>query len=156
MKGKTQIEDARSMEVSDFGKRRLLTYADSFRELAKSMEEGLVVPRESEEREELLHARRLQENEKGIEQLANYLQKESAGKKRWKSSQGLVRPWVTTSDDKYSRRMIDKMANMPPDCEAVKTFWERKFSDYVLYECQNYFNKETARWSIYLKMRLRR
>lgn len=63
MKGKTQIEDARSMEVSDFGKRRLLTYADSFRELAKSMEEGLVVPRESEEREELLHARRLQENQ---------------------------------------------------------------------------------------------
>ena len=51
------------MEVSDFGKRRLLTYADSFRELAKSMEEGLVVPRESEEREELLHARRLQENQ---------------------------------------------------------------------------------------------
>jgi len=45
---------------------------------------------------------------------------------------------------------------MPPDCEEVKTFWERKFPDYVLYECQNYFNKETARWSIYLKMRLRR
>ena len=101
-------------------------------------------------------ARRLQENERGIEQIANYLQKESAGKKRWKSSQGLIRPWVTTSDDKYSRRMIDKMANMPPDCEEVKTFWDRKFPDYVLYECQNYFNKETARWSIYLKMRLRR
>lgn len=101
-------------------------------------------------------ARRVQENEKGIEQLANYLQKEPAGKKRWKSSQGLIRPWVTTSDDKYSRRMIDKMANLPPDCEAVKEFWERKFPDYTLYECQNYFNKETARWSIYLKMRLRR
>ena len=102
------------------------------------------------------NVKRIQEDENGIEALANYLTKDPAGKKRWKSSQGLVRPWVTTSDDKYSRRMIDKMANMPPDCEEVKTFWERKFPEYVLYECQNYFNKETARWSIYLKMRLRR
>lgn len=102
------------------------------------------------------NARRIQENENGIEQLANYLQKETAGKKRWKSSQGLTRPWVTTSDDKYSRKTIDKMANLPPDCEEVKRFWERKFPEYILYECQNHFNHETARWSIYLKMRLRR
>ena len=102
------------------------------------------------------NCRKIQANEKGIEQLASYLQKEPAGKKRWKNSKGLIRPWVTTSDDKYSRRKIDKLAQMPPDCEEVKTFWERKFPDYVLYECQNYFNQETARWSIYLKMRLRR
>ena len=70
MKGKTQIEDSRSLEVSDYGKRRLLTYADSFRELAKSMEEGLAFPMGSEEtfpyaeeRGELLHTRRLQENQ---------------------------------------------------------------------------------------------
>ena len=102
------------------------------------------------------NARRIQENENGIEQLANYLQKETAGKKRWKSSQGLIRPWVTTSDDKYSRKIIDKMASLPPNCEDVRSFWERKFPDYVLHECQNVFNPETARWSIYLKMRLRR
>ena len=78
MKGKMQIEDARSLEVSDYGKRRLLTYADSFRELAKSMEEGLAgsveagsmenisgegALREPEERGELLQTRRLQENQ---------------------------------------------------------------------------------------------
>ena len=102
------------------------------------------------------NCRKIQANEKGIEQLASYLQKEPAGKKRWKNSKGLVRPWLSVSDDKYSRRKIDKLAQMPPDCEAVRDHWERQFSGYVLYECQHAFNQVTAQWSIYLKMRLRR
>ena len=103
------------------------------------------------------NSKRIRENFlKGIEQIANYLQKEPAGKKRWKNSQNLIRPWMSTSDDKYSRRKIDKMAQLPPDCEAVKEFWERQFPGYMLYECQHYFNQVTSQWSIYLKMRLRR
>ena len=101
------------------------------------------------------NCRKIRANEKGIEQLASYLQKETAGKKRWKSSKGLIRPWLSVSDDKYSRRKIDKLAKMPPDCEAVREHWERQFPGYVLYECQHYFNQVTAKWSIYLKMRLR-
>lgn len=93
---------------------------------------------------------------KGIERIANYLQKEPSGKKRWKNSKNLVRPWLSTSDDKYSRRKIDKLAQLPTDCEAVKEFWEKQFPGYALYECQHYFNHVTAQWSIYLKMRLRR
>lgn len=102
------------------------------------------------------NSKKLRANDNGIEQIANYLQKESAGKKRWKNSKGLIRPWVTTSDDKYSRRKIDKLAQLPTDCEAVKEFWEKQFPGYALYEFQHYFNQVTAQWSIYLKMRLRR
>ncbi len=102
------------------------------------------------------NSKKLRANDNGIEQIANYLQKESAGKKRWKNSKGLVRPWLSVSDDKYSRKKIDKLAQLTPDCEAVKEFWERQFPGYVLYECQHYFNQVTAQWSIYLKMRLRR
>ena len=101
------------------------------------------------------NSKKIRENNNGIEQLANYLQKEPAGKKRWKNSKGLIRPWLSVSDDKYSRRKIDKLAKMPPDCEAVREHWERQFPGYVLYECQHYFNQVTAKWSIYLKMRLR-
>lgn len=101
------------------------------------------------------NSKKIRENNNGIEQLANYLQKEPAGKKRWKNSHDLIRPWLSVSDDKYSRRKIDKLAKMPPDCEAVREHWERQFPDYVLYECQHYFNQVTAKWSIYLKMRLR-
>lgn len=102
------------------------------------------------------NARRIVTNEKGIENLANYLQKEAAGKKRWKNSKGLIRPWVSTADDKYSRKKIDKLAQLPPDCEAVRQYWEKQFPGYQLYECQHYFNQITAQWSIYLKLRLRR
>lgn len=76
MKGKTQIESSRSLEISDYGRRRLLTYADSFRELAKSMEEkptgipepdsddAMISPDEKDpERSTVLEARRLQENQ---------------------------------------------------------------------------------------------
>lgn len=102
------------------------------------------------------NSKRLRADENGIERLANYLQKGAAGKKRWKNSKGLVRPWLSVSDGKHSRRKIDKLAQLPPDCEAVKEFWEKQFPGYVLYECQHYFNQVTAQWSIYLKMRLRR
>lgn len=48
------------MEVSDYGRRRLLTYADSFRELAKSYEGTFDF--EGEDRQSFLEARRIWEN----------------------------------------------------------------------------------------------
>ena len=72
MRGKTQIEDVRSLGISDYGRRRLLTYADSFRELARSMEERQGVETAhtqtsacpgAPDRDAILQARRLQENQ---------------------------------------------------------------------------------------------
>lgn len=63
LKTRTQIETSRSLEVSDYGRRRLLTYADSFRELAKSMQCSFTAPGEEEDRNAVLEARRLWENQ---------------------------------------------------------------------------------------------
>lgn len=102
------------------------------------------------------NAKKIRKDEKGIERLAGYLQKETAGKKRWKSSKNLIKPWVSISDDNISKKKVDKLAQLPTDCEAVREFWEKRFPQYILYEIQHYFNTVTARWSIYIKMRLRR
>ena len=93
------MESPRSLEVSDYGKRRLLTYADSFRELARSMEEGLAVPAESEEREALLHTRRLQENQQvlcdNLNEMAQIMDKVASEVFRLRPPEEKVRRQVT-------------------------------------------------------------
>lgn len=57
-----QVGEGQYSELSEYGRRRLLTYADSFRELAKSMEGSFTVDGQ-EDRAEVLKARRLWENQ---------------------------------------------------------------------------------------------
>jgi len=101
------------------------------------------------------NAERLQFDEKGIEALCNYLCKDPQGKRRWRQSKNLLKPWYKNpTDGKYSRRKIEKMANLPQDCEEVKTYWERQYKGYMLDESVPEFNEITGQWSIYLKMHL--
>ena len=58
MKTKLQTEDSRLLEVSEYGRRRLLTYADSFRELARTMDGSFAISEDQEDRESVLEARR--------------------------------------------------------------------------------------------------
>jgi len=103
------------------------------------------------------NATKLQFDEKGIEALCNYLCKDPKGRRRWRQSKNLIKPWyMNPVDGKYSRRKIEKMANLPQDCEEVKTYWERQYKGYILDESVAEFNEITGRWSIYLKMHLRR
>jgi hypothetical protein len=44
---------------------------------------------------------------------------------------------------------------MPPDCEAVREFFEKKYKGYELDTCEYSFNDFTSRWSIYLTMHLK-
>lgn len=91
----------------------------------------------------------------GIEALARYLKKDPLGRKRWKQSQGLIKPWYKPNDNRYTKKKIDYMASLPSDCEFVKQYWEKQYKGYELYECKSEYNKDTCRWSIYLKMRLK-
>ena len=59
MKATTEVLNT---EVSDYGRRRLLTYADSFRELAQKMEGDFTVDTD-EDRDTIINARRLWENQ---------------------------------------------------------------------------------------------
>ncbi len=58
MKTRLQTEDSRLLEVSEYGRRRLLTYADSFRELAQSMEGSFAISEDEQDRDNVLEARR--------------------------------------------------------------------------------------------------
>lgn len=62
MKTKSSREPGEAVGISDYGKRRLLTYADSFRELARSMEDAPQAA-EAGDRGATLEALRLQENQ---------------------------------------------------------------------------------------------
>lgn len=103
-----------------------------------------------------VNSQRIQPDKNFCEALTTYLMKDPKGKKRWSGSRNnLHRPWVTNNDTRYTRSQIDKLAQMPGDCEYIKNFFERQHAGYELTECKQVFNKETARWSIYLKMRLK-
>ncbi len=60
LKPRADKQEKRFIEVSDYGKRRLLTYADSFRELAKNFDDTFHY--EAQDRQTLLEAKRLWEN----------------------------------------------------------------------------------------------
>ncbi|MEA5083273.1 MAG: hypothetical protein VB018_03870 [Lachnospiraceae bacterium] len=102
------------------------------------------------------NADRLQVDEKGIEGLCNYLCKDPQGRRRWKQSKNLIKPWYKNPvDGRYSKRKIKQMATIPQDCEEVRRFWESKYKGYQLDESIPEFNQVTGQWSIYLKMSLK-
>jgi hypothetical protein len=78
------------------------------------------------------------------------------GKRRWMQSKGLIKPWYTIPEHpRYTNRRVEKIVNMPPDCEAVREFFEKKYKGYELDTCEYIFNDFTSRWSIYLTMHLK-
>ncbi|MBE5875672.1 MAG: hypothetical protein E7290_02140 [Lachnospiraceae bacterium] len=84
-----------------------------------------------------------------------FSEKKVKGKRRWMQSKGLVRPWsMPPNDYKYSRRDVEKIVSMPPDCENVRKIFERIYDGYALDRCRYEFNEYLGRWSIYLSMHL--
>lgn len=100
------------------------------------------------------NADRLRPNDNGISQMAGYIIKDSMGKKHWTQSQNLIRPWSRTNDFKYSRRQLLKVAEMPPDSEKYRLFWEAQYKGYKLVQCWRTYNENTG-WAFYLKLRRR-
>lgn len=77
------------------------------------------------------------------------------GKRRWMQSKGLIKPWSYPPDDfKYSRKTVEDIVKIPPDCGEVKRFFERIYKGYELDKCEYEYNEHLAQWSIYLKLHL--
>lgn len=100
-------------------------------------------------------ARRIQFDDAGLTKLANYLTKEQKpdNVRRWTSSLNLKKPTYTDADDQYTLREVDKLARIPPDCEAWRKTWERKYKDYRLIERPGEpvtYNDMTG-WGIHLR-----
>lgn len=82
-------------------------------------------------------------------------QEREKGKKRWKQSQNLIKPRERVRENAYSRRKVQKLVELPNDCEEVKKFWEKEYQGYALDECRKEYNQVTGMWSIYVMMHRR-
>lgn len=87
--------------------------------------------------------------------MSDLLVKQPQGKKRWKQSQNLIKPYERTRDNAYSRKQILKLISMPSDCEEVRSFFARRFDGYEIDTVRYQFNEVTATWAIYLTMHRR-
>ena len=99
-----------------------------------------------------INADRLQMDNGGAAALCDYLTKSPVRKKRWSSSQNLIKPWSRANDSRYSRRKLEELAKNPPERE----FWEKQYKGYELtggdYGFQAIYSEQSG-WAIYLKMR---
>ena len=131
------------------------------------------------ERESLgyINCDRLQFNQDGIEGLSIYITKDMRkeevtegqlsiedimpsglkGKRHWKQSKGLTKPWYKPPSDKaYTRKkVLDIVHNYTPDSEDLKKYFERKYKGYALDKCYYEWNEYLGMWSISLRMHLK-
>ena len=125
------------------------------------------------------NADRLQPGENGLAALCEYLAKQTGGKKRWSSSQGLEqpekevndpdtpprentsrfsasanldKPWSRTNDHSFSRKEVEKIAKDPPD----PSYWERRYPGYTIMRGGYGFKavySDCRGWALYIKLR---
>lgn len=100
-----------------------------------------------------INADRLQPDENGLAALASYLTKEPNRKKRWSSSQNLIRPMQAPPNDrKYSKRQLERIAHGLVD----DAYWRKKYPGWHItdkdYGIQVSYN-EQAGYYIYLRLR---
>ena len=100
-----------------------------------------------------INADRLQLDENGLAALAAYLTKEPNKKKRWSSSQNLIRPIeASPNDHKYSKRQIEKIAKGYVDDE----YWKKKYPGWHItdrdYGIQISHNERSG-YYIYLRLK---
>lgn len=132
-----------------------------------------------QEREHLGYANcdRLQFTEDGIQGLSIYISKdmrkneviegqisiddllgiEQKGKRHWKQSKGLTKPWFFPPSEKaYTRKkVLEIVQHYAPDSEDVKKYFENKYKGYALDKCYYEWNEYLAMWSISLRMHLK-
>jgi len=101
-----------------------------------------------------INADRIQPDENGLAALCQYLTKNPNGKRRWNSSQNLIKPTQRTNDHAYSRKRVAEIAKNPPP----PSFWEKRYNGYTPiggdYGFKTQYNDQTG-WAVYLILRKR-
>lgn len=96
---------------------------------------------------------RLKPGRTGISNMAGYMVRDTAGKKRWTQSQNLVKPWFQgVNDTKYSKRQMEKVGKMVPGSEEFIKFWERRYRGWELVDCEKEYIDQSG-WYFWLTMR---
>lgn len=91
---------------------------------------------------------RLQEDERGYEDLAKYLAKDPKGKKRWCQSRNLIIPEPKINDWKYGRKKLREIMN-----ESDGRYFEKLYPGYIFTEKKSNVNDITAGIYVYIQMR---
>ncbi len=104
------------------------------------------------------NADRLRDNNgDGLTSIIMYLSKgemdEQTGK-RWISSNGLVKPWVSCADARISKKRFNLMTELPEDSEAMTAIIEKDNPGYKLLSVERTFNEQTGQFFFFCRMRL--
>lgn len=95
---------------------------------------------------------------KDLAPLIGYLSKDPKGRKRWTSSQNLIKPWDSVNDDprNMSNKKMELMKDLPEDCEAMKQIIESDNPGYELEEVEKEYREDIAQWYFFCRMKLKK
>ena len=95
------------------------------------------------------NANRMQANELGFEELANYLSKDPRGKKRWSQSKNIVIPLPKINDYKYSNKKLYELSQNQGEREV----FEKLYPGFIYTGHDVVFNDVDGGIYVYIKMR---
>lgn len=93
--------------------------------------------------------RRLQADESGYEGMVRYCMKDPRGKKRFKTSKNLIKPTVTISDTKFSRKKVERIVRGKDN--AVDVF-EKLYTGYDMIHYEYKMSEYVTGTYLYVKM----
>ena len=97
----------------------------------------------------MANANRMQANELGFEELANYLSKDPRGKKRWSQSKNIVIPMPEINDYKYSNKKLYELSQNQGEREV----FEKLYPGFIYTGHDVVFNDVDGGIYVYIKMR---
>ena len=97
----------------------------------------------------------------GLQKIISYLSKggetDEKNSKRWISSKGLIKPWVSCSKNtKISRKRFEILKSIPEDSELLRVTIERDNPGYELQDVEKSVSEETGQMYLFCRMRLKR
>ena len=95
----------------------------------------------------------------GLQKIISYLSKggetDEKNSKRWISSKGLIKPWVSCSKNtKISRKRFEILKSIPEDSELLRVTIERDNPGYELQDVERSVSEETGQMYLFCRMRL--
>lgn len=97
----------------------------------------------------------------GLQKIISYLSKggetDEKNSKRWISSKGLIKPWVSCSKNtKISRKRFEVLKSIPEDSELLRVTIERDNPGYELQDVERSVSEETGQMYLFCRMRLKK
>ena len=97
----------------------------------------------------MANTRRMQANELGFEELANYLSKDPRGKKRWSQSKNIIIPMPEINDYKYSNKKLYELSQNQGEREV----FEKLYPGFIYTGHDVVVNDVDGGIYVYIKMR---